>query len=302
MLGAHLDSVAAGPGINDNGSGSAALIEIAKKLSTTIEYPRNKVRFAWWSGEEFNLLGSAYYVSNLSTGQRGDIALYLNFDMIASPNFGRFIYDGDNSDNTGAGPGPAGSAAIEKVFTDYFAARGLPTEGTDFDGRSDYGPFIAPSVGIPSGGIFTGAEGVKTPAQQVEVRRHGRRCLRPVLPPGLRQHPQPQQHRLPAERQGGGPRDCPVRAGHVRGERPDQGGPRPGAADGDQPGRIAARRRRQLTAERGGRLGRRPGPHFRSRAIRSMLRRSSHRAGALTLNGPPDLRPERTANPLEKAP
>ncbi len=163
MLGAHLDSVTEGPGINDNGSGSAALLEIAKGVSKTIKKPKNKVRFAWWSAEEFNLLGSEYYVANLTEGQRADVALYLNFDMIASPNFARLIYDGDDSDGEGAGPGPAGSAAIEKLFTDYFAARNLPTEGTDFDGRSDYGPFI--DNAIPSGGIFTGAEDIKTPEQ-----------------------------------------------------------------------------------------------------------------------------------------
>lgn len=163
MLGAHLDSVPAGPGINDNASGSAALLEIARAMSTTIKKPVNKVRFAWWSAEEFNLLGSEHYVANLTPSQVGDIALYLNFDMIASPNFGRFVYDGDDSDATGEGPGPNGSAAIEKVFTDYFTSKGLPTEGTDFDGRSDYGPFIA--QGIPSGGLFTGAEDIKTPEQ-----------------------------------------------------------------------------------------------------------------------------------------
>ena len=163
MLGAHLDSVTQGPGINDNASGSAALIEVAKGVAKTIKHPNNKVRFAWWSAEEFNLLGSAHYLSQLTESQRGDIALYLNFDMIASPNWARLIYDGDDSDGVGAGPGPTGSAAIESLFTGYFAARHQPTEGTDFDGRSDYGPFI--DNGIPSGGIFTGAQDVKTPEQ-----------------------------------------------------------------------------------------------------------------------------------------
>ena len=84
--------------------------------------------------------------------------------MIGSPNAGYFVYDGNNSDGTGAGPGPYGSAQIEKTFTDFFADRlDVPTEGTDFDGHSDYGEFIA--QGIPAGGLFTGAEGVKTAAQ-----------------------------------------------------------------------------------------------------------------------------------------
>ncbi len=110
MLGAHLDSVQAGPGIQD------------KKIS-----------------------------------------LYLNFDMIASPNYVYFIYDGNDSDGVGAGPGPAGSAQIEALFESFYRSRGLPFKGTDFSGRSDYGPFIA--EGIPAGGLFTGAEGVKTPEE-----------------------------------------------------------------------------------------------------------------------------------------
>ena len=158
MAGAHLDSVAAGPGINDNGSGAAALIEVAENLAKV--RPQNTLRFAWWGAEEASLVGSTYYVANLSEAEGERIALYLNFDMIGSPNYVFFIYDGDDSDATGAGPGPAGSAQIEETFEAFFDSRGLPFKGTDFSGRSDYGPFIA--VGIPSGGLFTGAEGIKT--------------------------------------------------------------------------------------------------------------------------------------------
>ena len=163
MLGAHLDSVPEGPGINDNGSGSSALLEIATQLPRELDRPNNKVRFAWWSAEEFGLLGAAHYVEQATSAELGDIAVYLNFDMIASPNAGRFVYDGDDSDDEGAGEGPQGSAEIEEVLTGYFAEKDLPTEGTDFDGRSDYGPFI--DAGIPSGGIFTGAEDIKTKEQ-----------------------------------------------------------------------------------------------------------------------------------------
>ena len=83
----------------------------------------------------------------------------LNFDMIGSPNFVRFVYDGDGS-GTGT-VGPNGSDVVEDVFLDYFGS--MPTEPTAFDGRSDYGPFI--DVGIPAGGLFTGAEGIKTPEE-----------------------------------------------------------------------------------------------------------------------------------------
>jgi Zn-dependent M28 family amino/carboxypeptidase len=158
IAGAHLDSVSTGPGINDNGSGSAALLEVAEQMANVT--PHNKVRFAWWGAEEAGLFGSFAYVISLFPNDLSKVALYLNFDMIGSPNHGFFIYDGDDSDAVGAGPGPAGSAEIEKTFESYFTSVGVPFKGTDFTGRSDYGPFIL--VGIPSGGLFTGAEGIKT--------------------------------------------------------------------------------------------------------------------------------------------
>jgi len=162
VVGAHLDSVGVGPGINDNGSGSAGILEIAEQLTKV--KPRNKVRFIWFGAEESGLLGSAAYVESLSQAERDKIAAMLNFDMIGSPNFVRFVYDGNLSDSEPPpGGAPEGSAQIEELFLDYFAGEGLQTEPTAFDGRSDYGPFI--EAGIPAGGLFTGAEGIKTPAQ-----------------------------------------------------------------------------------------------------------------------------------------
>jgi Zn-dependent M28 family amino/carboxypeptidase len=159
MAGAHLDSVAAGPGINDNGSGSSALIEIAEQMSR-LNLP-NKVRFAWWGAEEDGLVGSTEYVNRLTEDELADIEMYLNFDMIASPNYGLFIYDGDGS---GFGlSGPPGSDDIEHLFERYFAERDIPSEPTAFTGRSDYQAFI--NNGIPAGGLFTGAEVEKTAAQ-----------------------------------------------------------------------------------------------------------------------------------------
>ncbi|MEU8704253.1 M20/M25/M40 family metallo-hydrolase [Streptomyces sp. NPDC048565] len=163
MLGAHLDSVTDGPGINDNASGSAGLLEVALELARTHRTPANKVRFAWWSAEENGLLGSEAYVAKLSEAQREKIALYLNFDMIASPNGAQFVFDGDDSDGAGAGPGPEGSAQLERDINAFLDSRGKPHTGTDFSGRSDYGPFV--EAGIPSGGTDTGAEGIKTAAQ-----------------------------------------------------------------------------------------------------------------------------------------
>ncbi|MCT2592280.1 M20/M25/M40 family metallo-hydrolase [Streptomyces sp. N2-109] len=163
MAGAHLDSVSRGAGINDNGSGSAAILEVALEVARSGHQPDKHLRFAWWGAEELGLIGSTHYVDELSSAERARIDGYYNFDMVGSPNAGYFLYDGDNSDGTGSGPGPEGSAQMEGVLEDYFGSINVATRGTDFDGRSDYGPFIR--VGIAAGGTFTGAEGRKTSAE-----------------------------------------------------------------------------------------------------------------------------------------
>ena len=150
MAGAHLDSVGSGPGINDNGSGSAAVLETALAVARAGHQPGKHLRFAWWGAEELGMVGSRYYVNNLSSAERSRIDGYLNFDMIGSPNAGYFVYDDD--------------PAIEKVFKDWFAAKGVPTEiETEGDGRSDHASFK--NAGIPVGGLFTGASRLKTTAQ-----------------------------------------------------------------------------------------------------------------------------------------
>ena len=164
VVGAHLDSVAEGPGINDNGSGTSTDLEIALQMAKLKIQPVNKVRFAFWGAEEDGLIGSQYYVDHLSKQARNNIMLNLNFDMVGSPNFVRFVYDGDGS--AFGTDGPSGSGTIEDTFNDYFASQGLATDPTEFDGRSDYDAFI--SAGIPAGGLFTGAEGIKT-AQQAAI-------------------------------------------------------------------------------------------------------------------------------------
>jgi carboxypeptidase Q len=158
-VGGHTDSVFAGPGINDDGSGTIGILETAIQLapySTT-----NAVRFCFWSAEEFGLLGSEHYVTTLPDVELDKIRLYLNFDMIASPNFIYALYDGDGSAFNISGP--PGSAEAERFFADWFDAQGIPSTETDFDGRSDYGPFL--DAGVPAGGIFTGAEELKTDEQ-----------------------------------------------------------------------------------------------------------------------------------------
>ena len=162
MAGAHLDSVQAGPGINDNGSGSAALLELAQQLGKL--RPENTLRFAWWGAEESGLIGSTEYVNGLSQAERDRIALYLNFDMIGSPNYVFMIYDGDESGFPAPVPVPDGSIAIEDLFESYFTLVGEPYDDAEFSGRSDYQAFIAND--IPAGGLFTGAEVPKTAEQQ----------------------------------------------------------------------------------------------------------------------------------------
>ncbi|MFE3854673.1 M28 family metallopeptidase [Streptomyces griseorubiginosus] len=150
MSGSHLDSVTAGAGINDNGSGSAAVLETALAVSRAGFHPAKHLRFAWWGAEELGLVGSRYYVNSLSTANRSKISGYLNFDMIGSPNPGYFVYDDD--------------PAIEKTFKEYYAGLGVPTEiETEGDGRSDHAPFK--NAGVPVGGLFSGADYVKTAAQ-----------------------------------------------------------------------------------------------------------------------------------------
>jgi aminopeptidase S len=150
MSGSHLDSVTAGAGINDNGSGSAAILETALAVSRAGYHPTKHLRFAWWGAEELGMVGSRYYVNRLATTDRSRISGYLNFDMIGSPNPGYFVYDDD--------------PAIEKTFKAFYAGLGVPTEiETEGDGRSDHAPFK--NAGVPVGGLFSGADYVKTAAQ-----------------------------------------------------------------------------------------------------------------------------------------
>jgi Zn-dependent M28 family amino/carboxypeptidase len=165
MAGAHLDSVAEGPGINDNGSGVAAVLETALQLGSSPEV-RNAVRFGFWGAEELGLIGSRKYVQSLDINALKDIALYLNFDMLASPNPGYFTYDGDQSlpvDKRGSPVVPEGSAGIERSLSAYLNSAGKTPQDTAFDGRSDYDGFTL--AGIPSGGLFSGAENKKSPEE-----------------------------------------------------------------------------------------------------------------------------------------
>jgi Zn-dependent M28 family amino/carboxypeptidase len=151
MVGAHLDSVPEGPGINDNGSGSATVLEIALKLAELDAQPRNRVRFAFWGAEEIGLLGSRHYVEGFEEGEVKAISAYVNLDMTGSPNFATSVYEGPEE--------------VEDVFGSYFEARDIEVEtNSALDGRSDHGPFR--DEGVPTGGLFSGAEGTKSEGQQ----------------------------------------------------------------------------------------------------------------------------------------
>ncbi|GAA3120847.1 M28 family metallopeptidase [Streptomyces rectiviolaceus] len=150
MAGSHLDSVDSGPGINDNGSGSAAILETALTVAREQYKPTKHLRFAWWGAEELGLVGSSHYVDKLPADERSKIKDYLNFDMIGSPNPGYFVYDDDPT--------------IEKTFKDFYGGLDLATEpDEEGDGRSDHAPFK--DAGIPVGGLFSGADYEKTAEQ-----------------------------------------------------------------------------------------------------------------------------------------
>jgi Zn-dependent M28 family amino/carboxypeptidase len=167
VVGAHLDSVPAGPGINDDGSGTAMLLAQAQAMAKH-EHAKNirqKIRFMWFGAEENGLVGSQFYAHNLSQAEVDKIDGMLDYDMLASQNYVRFLYDGDGSEpGNEQFQGPPGSGLIEKIQDDWFKSKGLATDRVPFDGRSDYVGFT--DRGIPAGGIFAGAEQPKTAEQE----------------------------------------------------------------------------------------------------------------------------------------
>ncbi|KOU82194.1 MULTISPECIES: M28 family peptidase [Streptomyces] len=150
MFGAHLDGVSAGPGINDNGSGSATLLENALVLAQKNPTMTKHVRFAWWTDEEQGLNGSEFYVNQLSSAQRAAIKGYYNFDMVGSTNGGYFI----NNLNS------ATAAPLKAYWTSLNLA---PEENTEGQGRSD--DYSFQQGGIPTSGYAAGASARKTSAQ-----------------------------------------------------------------------------------------------------------------------------------------
>ena len=163
LAGAHLDSTPRSPGINDNGSGVAALLEAASALGAQPEIA-NAVRFVFWGSEEE---GSTKYVGGLARDQLDDIALYLGCDALASPNAGYFTYDGDQSGQPNPDiplqTVPAGSAGVERTLAGYLNLGGVRPADMPLSRTADYAPFLA--AGVPIGGLTTGWSQRKTEVQ-----------------------------------------------------------------------------------------------------------------------------------------
>jgi Zn-dependent M28 family amino/carboxypeptidase len=130
-----------GPGINDDGFGTATLLAQAEKLADGHYKLRNKIRFARWSAEEEGLIGSTYDAHNLSQAEVDKIDVMLDYDMLSSPNDVRFVYDGDGNAEPGNPAGPEGSGKAEQVFDDWFSAQGLQSERVPFDFGASKHPF-----------------------------------------------------------------------------------------------------------------------------------------------------------------
>ena len=152
LIGAHLDSVPEGPGINDNGTGVAAILEVARQLSRLDVHTANKLRFAFWTDEENEMLGSHQHAASLSPTELKRIMAVLNFDTLGSSNYGRFVYDGDGSASDKAAP--PGSELIERMFRTYFAAVGLAIAEKPLEDASDHLSFV--EYGVPVGGLLAG--------------------------------------------------------------------------------------------------------------------------------------------------
>ncbi|MFF2119381.1 M20/M25/M40 family metallo-hydrolase [Kitasatospora sp. NPDC058184] len=144
LSGAHLDSVPMGPGINDNGSGSAAVLTTALQVAKAGLKPERHLRFAWWGAEEAGLVGSADYVKNLSADDRKAIDLYLNLDQAGSKNLQQYLVVKDEKN---------GGAAAFKAFENWFGSRGFATFDIPLD-SSDTESFG--KAGIPTSGFSSG--------------------------------------------------------------------------------------------------------------------------------------------------
>ena len=189
VVGGHLDSVFEGPGINDDGSGVGTILETAEAMADLASPRGTRCGSSSSAARSRACSARSYYVSQLGKKAIQDISVMLDYDMLASTNFARLIYDGNGDEHGFAGPN--GSGVVEQVYKDWYDSQGLSYQTIPFDGRSDYDAFT--TAGVPAGGIFAGAEELKTAEQVALFGGIARRGPRPVLPPGVRHADQHQR-------------------------------------------------------------------------------------------------------------
>eukprot|EP00040_Diaphanoeca_grandis_P000429 m.15413 g.15413 ORF g.15413 m.15413 type:complete len:519 (-) comp10565_c0_seq1:336-1892(-) len=163
MVGAHLDSVHNSPGINDNGSGSASLLEIAMQMARLDLNVNNVVRFAWWTASDLDHLGSSSYLANLTTSEQQQIKCYINLEMLASPNYIRVVFNGTSEAMTQ--PLANRSKTLTNLFVNRFDQMHLNYSVSNFtEEQHDHRSFLNADIAV--GGLFTGSDGIKTVEQR----------------------------------------------------------------------------------------------------------------------------------------
>ncbi|EXB28138.1 M42 glutamyl aminopeptidase family protein [Acinetobacter baumannii 1437282] len=166
LLGAHYDSVKMGPGINDNASGVALLLELMAQLSQQKIKPKHSIHLAFWDSEEVGIAGSQAYVKKLSAEQLKAIKAYINVDMVGTKDPEILIADGDKSsvdemekmlkergmqeqdykpllDGLRSIPSHSGDLALENTLKEFFKAKNLKIkEDVATLTASDTAPFL----------------------------------------------------------------------------------------------------------------------------------------------------------------
>lgn len=149
----HLDSIY-GPGILDNASGAASILEVALMLART-DTP-NRLRYVFFGGEELGLHGSRHYVATLTPAERAAIAFDLDVDVTATPNFDLLVADPGHAPDRRRFPEGtiAASAYGNDLLLRAFAEAGLPARLASFgnEGTDSHSYALA---GIPNTGVLT---------------------------------------------------------------------------------------------------------------------------------------------------
>jgi len=171
VVDAHLDAIY-GAGILDNATGSAAILDIAQQMKNVT--PLNKLRFVWFGGEELGLLGSGYYVNNLTSTEASHIGYDLDADVFGTPNYIIGILDPAAPDFF--------SRTVPETFPNrvYKASQVSRDQSVEFFDQAGFNhEFLSPNgtdainfnrIGVPASGLLTGQDCCKT---QEEVNLFG---------------------------------------------------------------------------------------------------------------------------------